>query len=37
MWILYALVAGVVAMTIVTSAGLNIYLLSEANYARYKK
>ena len=26
-----------VAMTIVTSAGLNIYLLSEANYARYKK
>ncbi|CAX41507.1 conserved hypothetical protein [Candida dubliniensis CD36] len=37
MWILYALVAGVVAMTIVTSGGLNIYLLSEANYSRYKK
>ncbi|KAK6894321.1 hypothetical protein K6H09_002670 [Candida tropicalis] len=34
---LYALVAGVVVMTIVASAGLNVYLLSEANYARYKK
>lgn len=37
MIVLYALVAGVVAMTIVASGGLNIYLLSEANYARYKK
>ncbi|RCK64909.1 hypothetical protein Cantr_00882 [Candida viswanathii] len=34
---LYALVAGVVAMTIVASGGLNIYLLSEANYWRYKR
>ncbi|KAL6451205.1 hypothetical protein SBY92_002544 [Candida maltosa Xu316] len=34
---LYALVSGIVAMTIVASGGLNIYLLSEANYARYKK
>ncbi|CAI5759763.1 unnamed protein product [Candida verbasci] len=34
---LYAVVAGVVAMTIVASAGINIYLLGEPNFARYKK
>ncbi|KAI5964289.1 uncharacterized protein KGF55_002231 [Candida pseudojiufengensis] len=34
---LYAIVAGVVAMTIVASAGINLYLLGEPNYSRYKK
>ncbi|KAI3403324.2 hypothetical protein KGF56_003912 [Candida oxycetoniae] len=32
---LYAIVAGVVAMTIVASAGINIYLLGAPNYARF--
>ena len=34
---LYAVVAGVIAMTIVAAAGLQIYLLGEPNYRRYVK
>lgn len=34
---LYAVVAGVIAMTIVAAAGLQIYLLGEPNYHRYVK